>query len=897
MKLKNIYLLHHSHYDVGFTHSQVVIQQLQTDFIKDVLDVLDVTAEWDAPSQPRWTIEVHEQLRQWLASSTPAQQARMQHYIHNERIGVGAIQFNTTPLSSLESLCKQLVDLRQYRQELSIPGTVAFQHDVNGIPWAMSDLLIDSGVKLLVMGINLHTGGNGPIRPGVFNWQTPSGRTLKVFSGHHYSTFDVVTQPCTSPVVEMKAAMDAFWENLQGMDYPHDFLFLSSTNVPVAYDNGGPSLMTAEKVREWNTHADYPRIEYVTPEQFSERLACVPDTALPTFVGDWSDFWNVGAGAAAHEVTINASTKQKLFSSALLATQLPENERLKQLQAQAWQQAVTFDEHTFGYWACASQPSHPQVITTEMYKRNVAHDGQEMARYVLGSRLSDIAGNPAMATTEGLLAVNPSPRKRRLTLNLPARWKDAIFGRLQGFSYMISEVGTLVGEDDFRTSQAGTIPIDLELEPFSTLRLPWAACKAPEPAACLQDISVEESVAIQALDGHDAELRTSGTRVLETEFHRLEYNPANGRIVRLLDKKTSWDVLPEGAEYGLFEPIHEKPDPRFDASRKSYYDRVVEIETKLEPCWKDWRAVRTGIQAFHGVRVERSERSLSLIREVSLEGASRIIQKFTLSPDHPWIDVSIILHKDKVPSAESIYFVSQLNLESDWEATYDSSGIPVKLDDQQLDRTSNGWITAEAFTRMADDKHQFSVFAPDIPLAQFGDFHFGRPQARIPRPASPLHLAWACNNYWETNFPTTQEGVIRYHCALYTSAGETNAQTYQMADAFARKPIFLPLAHCAAVQSETLVRLDNPKVRLISIDQAKHHTGTICRLINYGPDAETCTLDMMRPLQAAWCISPVEDLLQPCLVANHTVSITIPATGIVSILLQFSPQSGSHETV
>lgn len=886
MNLKKIYLLHHSHYDVGFTHSQIVVEQLQTDFLDDVLDVLDATADWDQPSQPRWTIEVHEQLRLWLASSTPRKRERMQRHIDGGRISLGAIQTNTTPLSSLESLCKQLADVRRYREELGFAVKVALQHDVNGIPWVMSDLLLDSGVELLIMGLNLHTGGNGPVRPGMFKWRTPSGRTLKVFSGHHYSTFDVVTSPCTTPVTEMKAAMDAFWALLQEMGYPYDFLFLSSTNVPVAYDNGGPSLMTAEKVREWNTHSDYPTIEYVTSEQFAHKLACVPDESLPEFVGDWSDFWNVGAGSSARETRINANTKQKLFDSALLALHLPQNTRLKDLQAQAWRDVVMYDEHTFGYWASASQHAHPQVVTTEIFKRNVAHAGHEMARYVLGSRLADYAENPSMAVPEGVLAINPSPLKKRLAISLPTRWQGQIFGRLMGLNFMNTEPHAPVRDRDFGTSQPCTIKAHLELEPFSAARLPWAAIVPPAHAKNLHAYSEEESAAIQTLDGHDAELRTRGNRVIESPFHRLEYTPANGRIVRLLDKQTGWEVLPEDAEYGFFEPIHEKPDPRFDASRKSYYDRVVEIETKLIPCWKDWKAARTGVTAFHGLTVERDERSVSLTRVFSLEGAPRILQTFTLSADLPWIDVAVMVEKEKVLSAESIYFATQLNLKAGWEATYDSSGIPVKLDEEQLDQTSNGWVTGEAFTRMSDSTHQFHLFAPEIPLVQFGDFHFGRPKARIPRPATPLHLAWACNNYWETNYPTCQEGIIRFHCAIYTSSGASNADAYRLADGFSRKPLFLPLAACAEPQSKTLVSLDNPAVRLASIDESQAHCGIIIRLINYSDCAETCRVDCVQDLQAAWHISPTQELLAPCSITGSSVTLQVLPTGICSLLIQ-----------
>ncbi len=394
-------------------------------------------------------------------------------------------------------------------------------------------------------------------------------------------------------------------------------------------------------------------------------------------------------------------------------------------------------------------------------------------------------------------------------------------------------------------------------------------------------------MAVQVLDGHEKEIRTTGCRFIESEFHLLEYNPANGRITRLLDKQVGWDVLPPAADYNLFEPVHEQPDPRFDASRKSYYDRVVATEIRFQDCWNpDWKAARTGVSAFHGVRVEKHERSISLIREYSLAGAPRIIQRFELSADRPWIGVDILLHKDRNPSPEAIYFVSQLNLAEGWAATYDGAGVPVRLDDDQLDGSSKSWVTTEAFTRMEDDHHQFSVFAPGMPLVQIGGFHWGKPKDRIPRPARPLMVNWACNNYWETNFPVTQPGVIRFNCAIHTSQGETNAATYRLADGFARRPLFLPLATCERASSETLFKLDNPNVRLASLDRARYHDGWICRLVNPGSDAQTCTLALGAAPRSAAVVSPLEDVRNPIELVNETVTVDIPAQGIVSILVQ-----------
>ena len=66
MNIKEILVLHHSHLDVGYTHSQPIVWQLQYEFIEQALDLLDNTADWDEFSKPRWTCEVTAQVVAWL---------------------------------------------------------------------------------------------------------------------------------------------------------------------------------------------------------------------------------------------------------------------------------------------------------------------------------------------------------------------------------------------------------------------------------------------------------------------------------------------------------------------------------------------------------------------------------------------------------------------------------------------------------------------------------------------------------------------------------------------------------------------------------------------------------------------------------------------------------------
>ena len=92
----------------------------------------------------------------------------------------------------------------------------------------------------------------------------------------------------------------------------------------------------------------------------------------------------------------------------------------------------------------------------------------------------------------------------------------------------------------------------------------------------------------------------------------------------------------------------------------------------------------------------------------------------------------------------------------------------MRADEDQLPGACRNWVASETLAAMWDEKGGVALFAPDAPTVQFGDFHFGRPLDRLPRPADPMLLAWPVNNYWDTNTPRVQAGRIQLRYGFVT---------------------------------------------------------------------------------------------------------------------------------
>ncbi len=67
MTIETIYLIHHSHTDIGFTGDQPIIWELQARFITQALEQVEREAErFGVERASRWTIETAGVLEYWL---------------------------------------------------------------------------------------------------------------------------------------------------------------------------------------------------------------------------------------------------------------------------------------------------------------------------------------------------------------------------------------------------------------------------------------------------------------------------------------------------------------------------------------------------------------------------------------------------------------------------------------------------------------------------------------------------------------------------------------------------------------------------------------------------------------------------------------------------------------
>ena len=187
--IKEIWCMPHSHLDIGYTHPQPLLLELQSDYLSQALELCKQTEDYPEEAAFRWTIEANHILRRWLKTAEKEQVALLKRYVKEGRICITALPVHTTPNADAPEMIEMLSGLDELRDMFGTEIKTAINHDVNGQPWTLGQLLLDSGVDFYLTGINIHFGGIPFQRPCPFYWEMSDGRQLLSFLGEHYLVF------------------------------------------------------------------------------------------------------------------------------------------------------------------------------------------------------------------------------------------------------------------------------------------------------------------------------------------------------------------------------------------------------------------------------------------------------------------------------------------------------------------------------------------------------------------------------------------------------------------------------------------------------------------------------------------------------------------------------------
>lgn len=236
---------------------------------------------------------------------------------------------------------------------------------------------------------------------------------------------------------------------------------------------------------------------------------------------------------------------------------------------------------------------------------------------------------------------------------------------------------------------------------------------------------------------------------------------------------------------------------------------------------------------------------------------------------------------------EGIYFTFPMNLDKGWRGYFDTGDVPLEMDAEQLQGTCRDWVTVSSFASIHNTDKGATLFCPDAPLVMFGGFNFGRNHASLKRDKNPLLVAWATNNYWETNFRGSQPGLIQLKYAFNSQSGYTAADIASQARQIIDSPIVYQVVNCDDETKGQLLDIKGEGVKVVYVKAAEDKKGLVLRVLNLSGKEVAAEIRLPgRSISAAWRCGTTENKLGTLPVADAKLKVLLSPREITSIRIE-----------
>lgn len=376
---RDIYLVHHSHNDIGYSNLQTEVVKIQNKNIYDALDLIDRTKDYPPDSRFKWNIESLWAVENFLGVASGTDKQRFIAAVKGGSIALSANYANIlTGLCTPEEMNWIVEYADSLRKWYGLPINTAMQTDIPGMSWSMVDAYSNNGVRYLSEGPNympdLPDGGDrigSTLREQgdkPYWWKGTTGRDsiLVWTAGHGYSDWHGFTAGAIWERGTRKIA--AYMNDLAAKGYPYDMV---QWRYNIMSDNGPVDSTISDFVRDWNEKYASPHLILANVNDMMARFEARYGKQIPTWSGDFTPYWEDGAYSTAKEegdVRVLSAQLSNLIDAAKI-----EKKRIDpHLLYRAQRSIVMWHEHTWGAWNSISDPDDPEVIAQWKYKKAFA---------------------------------------------------------------------------------------------------------------------------------------------------------------------------------------------------------------------------------------------------------------------------------------------------------------------------------------------------------------------------------------------------------------------------------------------------------------------------------------------------------------------------------------------
>lgn len=428
-------LIPHSHVDIGYTDLQPFLLKMHQRNITDAIAVAKESASNPVGSRYVLNNEAMWPFDRFLQSASKTQKQAITNGFRSGALAASAGYCNLlTGLMRPEEMMRSYALGLRVQRELGVQLDTVSQTDVPGVTWGDVTALTQAGVKNLVLMPNFgdRIGGVSKWwRDKPFFWVGPNGKdkvfvweTVQYGIGHGIRGWDgnrtrIIRGP--DPITHF---IDSYIfddiRNKSAAGYPYDIIALPWS----CSDNGPVDAGVGPAAKAWNE-------KYVTPKvvvsslsdtcaEFKKRYA----NKIPVVKGDFTPYWEDGAGSSAAETALNRESADQLVQAEALAAMMKPKLFNAEAFREAWRNVLLYTEHTWGAWNSISDPDAQNVKDQWKIKQGFALDAHRLSKKLLG-------GPAATASTYDVVNTTSWPRTDLVMLSATqSKGRDRVLDEL-----------------------------------------------------------------------------------------------------------------------------------------------------------------------------------------------------------------------------------------------------------------------------------------------------------------------------------------------------------------------------------------------------------------------------------------------------------------------------------
>ncbi len=755
-RIKTLYIVHHSHTDIGYTDLQERVISNQVQFIRKAVRDLNKPENTDF----RWNCETLFCVDQFLKQAPEEEQKAFFELVRQKKIGISASWLNMNDLVDVEAFDRKLKQASVRFKEEGVPFRTAMCADINGISMGYRDVMINNGVEFFFTNIHTHHGMYplGKTHCPYF-WENDEGKRLLVWNGEHYNLgnglgivpvpghnyfgeFYCGQQISGTPLEILHHNLSVYLDEVESSGYAYDFLITGVAGV--FSDNAPPNPVVARMSEEYNRTYSDVHLQMVSLDELYDLIRDKVQDA-PVYRGDLNDWWANGVGSTPYAVK-HYREAQKMNR---IAAKLSKNTKntYPQLQDVIDENLLLYAEHTWGHSSTISNPFDTMVLNLDQRKNSYASKAHEAAASKLCALTLDLGGSPTYYNVDGVIkAISTSAEAGLRTVSFYVETCDMPASRI-----VDKRTGKEIPCQTSPHPRGRMVSFYDYFEPFEEKEYQYFRMEDPVLLTNTRHSYIGAERVRDIINDFDTETYRLPYG-LENEYMSISWELYNG-FTSFFDKKHGTELLKNGVA-SIFMPLYERTEVRTN----DYEERRLLGRNIRGKHAELFQGELTDAQTLENGPV------FTLMEfTFALEGTSfcKLLMKFYKKL--PRVEFTLRTAKDYSTNVESVYMPLTLNL-PDRELWIEKGGVAFRPGIDQLPGTCCEYYMADNGIVYANKDSAVRIATPDVPLLYMGEMKH-HPISLCKNSALDNQkdvYSWIMNNTWETNFKMDLSGCCEF---------------------------------------------------------------------------------------------------------------------------------------